>query len=45
MDKENRDEPIEDASAETGNDAANPGLTPEDEEVLLKRLRELGYVE
>jgi hypothetical protein len=47
MNNENLKQPAQDS--ETGKPETEPtaaaGLTQQDEEVLLKRLRELGYVE
>jgi hypothetical protein len=46
MDDKDRVEPVADAGAEEQHgETAGEGLTPKDEEILLKRLRELGYVE
>ena len=46
MSNEDRNEPVEDTEAgKTGGDVEGAALTPQDEEILLKRLRELGYVE
>jgi len=46
MSNEDRDEPKQDTEAGTTAGEAQPAaLTPQDEEILLKRLRELGYVE
>jgi hypothetical protein len=46
MNNEDRDEPKKDTEAgTTGGEAEAAALTPQDEEILLKRLRELGYVE
>jgi hypothetical protein len=46
MNDDDRKEPK--SETEAGPPESNPqnaGLTPQDEEILLKRLRELGYVE
>jgi len=46
MSSEERDKPVEDAEGgKPPEEAEKPGLTQEDEQILLKRLRELGYVE
>ena len=46
MNSEDRDRSVEDAAgSKPQDDADKAGLTPEDEQILLKRLRELGYVE
>jgi hypothetical protein len=44
MNNEERDQSGTEAG-ETGGEPEAAALTPEDEEILLKRLRELGYVE
>jgi hypothetical protein len=46
MNNEELDQPKTGTEAgETGGEVEAAALTPQDEEILLKRLRELGYVE
>lgn len=47
MNNENPEQPTKDTAPDKpeGETTAAAGLTQQDEEVLLKRLRELGYVE
>ena len=46
MSNEDRNEPVEETEVgKTGGEVEGASLTPQDEEILLKRLRELGYVE
>lgn len=45
MSEDTRSEQTEPKPAETGKEPETPTLSKEQEEILLKRLRDLGYVE